>query len=245
MDTKQLLLVMNGKGGVGKSFFATNFVQHLKDRDIAHRAIDTDDENSTLSRFHPDADFVDLADTRELDRIFAAFEDSKILVVDCRAASTDLFLDYFREIDVFAVLRELRIALTVVCPVNHEADSLEQLRVIADALEGNCRYLIVKNESHSTQFRLYENSQIRDKILTDYGAQELTMRKLSDWLVTGLNEAGVTASKAVHGTEFSLIDRQRLKNWVTHFESEVEGTVKAFLSTSQKSKAKNSKPKDS
>ena len=33
--TKQINLVINGKGGVGKSFFATNFVQYLKDRGIA------------------------------------------------------------------------------------------------------------------------------------------------------------------------------------------------------------------
>ena len=32
--TKQINLVINGKGGVGKSFFATNFVQYLKDRGI-------------------------------------------------------------------------------------------------------------------------------------------------------------------------------------------------------------------
>lgn len=50
--TKQINLVINGKGGVGKSFFATNFVQYLKDRGIDHRAIDSDHENSTLKRFH-------------------------------------------------------------------------------------------------------------------------------------------------------------------------------------------------
>jgi cellulose biosynthesis protein BcsQ len=31
---KQINLVLNGKGGVGKSFFATNFVQYLKDQQI-------------------------------------------------------------------------------------------------------------------------------------------------------------------------------------------------------------------
>ena len=32
---KRLDLILNGKGGVGKSFFAVNFVQYLKDKDIA------------------------------------------------------------------------------------------------------------------------------------------------------------------------------------------------------------------
>ncbi len=92
---KRLDLVINGKGGVGKSFFAVNFVQFLKDKTIGHIAIDSDNENSTLKRFHPEARFLDLASRRELDSIFAALEEANLVVVDCRAASTDLFLDYF------------------------------------------------------------------------------------------------------------------------------------------------------
>jgi CO dehydrogenase nickel-insertion accessory protein CooC1 len=51
---KRLILILNGKGGVGKSFFAVNYVQFLKDKGIAHVAIDSDNENSTLKRFHPE-----------------------------------------------------------------------------------------------------------------------------------------------------------------------------------------------
>jgi len=58
---KRLILIMNGKGGVGKSTFATNLVQHYKDLGVPHRSVDTDNENSTLKRFYNDADFVDLS----------------------------------------------------------------------------------------------------------------------------------------------------------------------------------------
>ena len=44
---KKFNAIINGKGGVGKSFFAVNFVQYLKDNAIAHIAVDTDNENST------------------------------------------------------------------------------------------------------------------------------------------------------------------------------------------------------
>lgn len=57
---KRIDLVMNAKGGVGKSFFAINLVQFLKDRNIDHLAIDTDNSNSTLKRFHPESLFVNL-----------------------------------------------------------------------------------------------------------------------------------------------------------------------------------------
>ena len=56
---KRLILILNGKGGVGKSFFAVNFVQYLKDHEISHAAFDSDDENSTLKRFHSEAQFID------------------------------------------------------------------------------------------------------------------------------------------------------------------------------------------
>ena len=59
---KRLDLILNGKGGVGKSFFAVNFVQYLKDKNILHTACDCDNENSTLKRFHGEAvEFMDLS----------------------------------------------------------------------------------------------------------------------------------------------------------------------------------------
>lgn len=87
---KRLDLILNGKGGVGKSFFAVNFVQFLKDKGIAHVAIDSDNENSTLKRFHSDTRFLDLEKRRELDDIFAALEKANLVVMDwpdCRSQS--------------------------------------------------------------------------------------------------------------------------------------------------------------
>ena len=142
---KRLNLILNGKGGVGKSFFAVNFVQFLKDRGIAHVAIDSDNENSTLKRFHPDARFIDLNNRRELDGIFSALENANLVVMDCRAASTDLFIDYFAEIDLPAVLSAMGAALTLVMPVNHESDSVDQIQRLADQFGKKCNYVVVRN----------------------------------------------------------------------------------------------------
>jgi len=236
MKTKRLILILNGKGGVGKSFFAVNFVQYLKDHEIFHWATDTDNENSTLKRFHPDVEFIDLQETTELDRMLLALEQHTLVIVDCRAASTDVFLDYFTEIDIFSVLEELDTELAIVSPINHEADSLEQLRVITEILEGNCHYLVVRNESHSTQFRLYDESKIRKKLLKDFTAMELSLPKMQDWLVTTLNETNTTASAAVLQRKLSLLDRQRLKTWVKLFEEQLTPTLQTLLPTTEKTK---------
>jgi cellulose biosynthesis protein BcsQ len=79
---KRLDLILNGKGGVGKSFFAVNFIQYLKDHSIKHVAIDTDNENSTLKRFHPESVFVDLSQASGIDRIFVEVSAHPLVVVD-------------------------------------------------------------------------------------------------------------------------------------------------------------------
>ena len=87
--------------------------------------IDSDNENSTLNRFHPDwHSSLTFADRRGLDGIFSALEKSNLVVMDCRAASTELFIDFFTQINLPAVLSALDAAITLVILVNHESDAV-------------------------------------------------------------------------------------------------------------------------
>ena len=234
---KQLVIILNGKGGVGKSFFATNLVQYLKDQQIEHHAIDTDNENSTLKRFHGEAEFININNVQEIDALFAALEKNSLVVVDCRAASTDIFLDYFAEVRAFEILEMLDAALTIVSPVNHEADSVEQVKIIAEALGAKCRYLIVRNQAHSEQFRIYDNSQTRSRVLGELAGREILMPKLYDWLVTGLNETNLSMTAAIAGSEFSLVDRQRLKNWQANFYEQLDQARDLILPNTEQAKS--------
>ena len=97
---KRIDLILNAKGGVGKSFFAINLVQYLKDQKVPHLAIDTDNANSTLKRTHPETLFVNLNNRRGLDAVFTSLDDQPLVVVDGRAASTDQFLTYFDAVEL-------------------------------------------------------------------------------------------------------------------------------------------------
>ncbi|TLD71346.1 hypothetical protein FEM03_07390 [Phragmitibacter flavus] len=220
--SKRLVIILNGKGGVGKSFFATNLVQYFKDKKVPHQAIDTDNENSTLKRYHFEADFVDLNDPRGLDSLFAAVEASSLVVMDGRAASTDLILDYFAEVSAFDLLDGMDARLTLVIPVNHEADSVTQAKLIAETLGNRCQYVIVKNQAHSEHFVLYEKSRTRSHLMDELHAREITMPKMYDWLVAALNQHNLTATAAFGHPAFNLVDRQRLKNWQKSFNTAVD-----------------------
>ena len=175
--------------------------------------MDTDNENSTLNRFHKDADFLNVDAPRGLDLLFELLKTTETVIADCRAASTDIILEYFEEVSVFDLLRALAARLTVVMPVNHEPDSIEQLRVISGALGNRCDYVVVRNQVHSEHFVLYDKSRIRAQLLEEFRAREITMPKLYDWLVIALNERSLTVPAALAPGELTLIDRQRLLNW--------------------------------
>ena len=226
---KRLDLILNGKGGVGKSFFAVNFVQYLKDKGVKHVAIDSDNENSTLNRFHPDASFIDLADRRGLDGVFNVLEKSNLVVMDCRAASTDLFTSFFETIDLSAVLSGMGAALTLVMPVNHEADSVDQVQRLADELGSKCNYVIVRNAAHSDSFELYEGSEVRAQIADKLGGKEINMTQLPDWLVIALNQRNLTITAAAKHQDFSLLDRQRLQTWQRKLYAEIESAAGLLL----------------
>jgi hypothetical protein len=191
--------------------------------------MDSDNENSTLKRFHPEAHFIDLSNRRELDGIFAALEKSNLVVVDCRAASTDLFLDYFDEIALPDVLAAMGAALTLVMPVNHELDSVDQVQRLTDKLAKSSHYVIVRNAAHSDSFTLFDSAEVRARLKRDLAGVEITMSRLQDWLVEALNGQNLTITNAAKHASFSLLDRQRLISWQRRFYQELESASDLLL----------------
>jgi cellulose biosynthesis protein BcsQ len=228
--TKRLDLIFNGKGGVGKSFFAVNFVQYLKDKNVQFVAYDCDNENSTLKRFHGDnVNFLDLSHPRGLDAMIRAMEKTDLVVVDCRAASTDVFFNYFDEIDLQPTLKTLSTALTLIMPVNQEADSIDQLQRITDKLKNICSYVVLRNTVHSDHFTFYDHAVIRKRLLKELGAKEITMTKLQPWLIEELSHNNLTITPAVADGHLHLLDRQRLQTWQRKLYAEIESVADLLL----------------
>ena len=228
---KQINVVLNGKKGAGKTFFATHFVQFLKDHRIDHRAIDTDIENPTLKQFQHEADLIDVRNIHEIDLLFGALQYTNLVVADCHAASTEIFLDYFDEVRVFEVLAMVDAAITVILPVNSEADSADQLTIIAEKFQAQCHYLIVKNQVFGEDFTAFDRSGIRNRVIEELGGREIIMPKLYDWLVTGLNGTKLSITDAITYPGFFLVDRQRLKNWKRVFYDQLSSVLDILLPT--------------
>jgi len=149
--------------------------------------------------------------------------------VDCRAASTDLFIEFFAEIDPFAVLSALGAKLTLVVPVNHESDNVEQIQRLTDEFGDKCRYVVVRNAAHSDSFTIFETCEVRALLKVKFGALEIGMSRMQDWLVGALNAENLTITAAAKHPAFSLLDRQRPQTWPRKFYTEVESATNLLL----------------
>ena len=226
---KRIDLILNAKGGVGKSFFAINLVQYLKDQKVPHLAIDTDNANSTLKRTHPETLFVNLNNRRGLDAVFTSLDDQPLVVVDGRAASTDQFLTYFDAVELAGLLKKLNVSLTIIIPVCHEMDSVAQVKLLSDVLGSVCDYVIVKNEGLSEDFDLYNGSQARKRVTGELKGREMVMPELYDWLVAKLNIESLTITQAIQSDKFIIIDRQRLISWQRRFNEQLQSVKELLL----------------
>jgi len=226
---KRLILILNGKGGVGKSFFAVNFIQYLKDRQISHAAFDSDDENSTLKRFHSEVGFINANHPPEIDRMVDALLERDVVVVDCRAASTRIFLNYFDETEMPTVLEGLDAGLTIASPVNHELDSIYQIQRVVNAIATKADFLVIRNEVHGEGFELFDKSKLRQKLLNEVGAKEIVVTRMHKWLVEGLQRSRLTPTAARNHQDFSIMDRQRLVMWQRRFYDQLDSARELLL----------------
>jgi len=161
--------------------------------------------------------------------MFRALERADLVVVDCRAASTDVFLRYFAAIDIAAVLRTLDARLTLLMPVNHEADSLDQVQRVVEVMADHARFIIIRNQVHAESFSLYDKSAVRVRLLKQLDAKEITMPRMEEWLVEGLNRVNLTITAASKHESFYLLDRQRLVTWQRRLYEQIESAADLLL----------------
>jgi hypothetical protein len=63
------------------------------------------------------------------------------------------------------------------------------------------------------------------------------MPRLYEWLVTGLSDGDFSVTEGISGSVFTLVDRQRLKNWQTKFYEEIELAADLLLTPAEQGEA--------
>jgi MinD-like ATPase involved in chromosome partitioning or flagellar assembly len=151
----KILFTAGAKGGTGKSTALRYIIDWLQDAGIEPLLIDADDENSTMSRFFPQALKVEPRRTKSYDVIMNLAErgEHPLMIVDLKAGVGYEMLNWFGDVP-FEELKSIGVSMVCIGVITSSPDSVSSVLRWVDFLGKQVQYLIVKNLKDSDASRI-------------------------------------------------------------------------------------------
>lgn len=223
--SKRLVLSASDKGGCGKSFFTIQLLQYLKEHpeEPKFRGFDPDHANRTLLAYHPDvASFIDVDKPNSIDECVRVLESADISVVDGLGSQAKrTFRSWAEEVNLFDIAPDLDLAVTYVCIVEEDRDTILQTKDALTATGDKVNWIIVKNFKQAKSLSLWEESATR-KMAQELGAIEIELPKLAEHLAVFLTSRSMPVGIAAQCPEISILDRQRYITYWRNLKAELE-----------------------
>jgi len=158
--TSRVVFTQGGKGGVGKSAFATMLVEWYRKQGAPVALIDMDSENKSrgsLAHFFPEARKTNIQRARGLDDFVVALDEgSPIVLADMGAGAGEVAHQWFDS--MYAQANEFGVAFTAIGLVTPDPASVSSVLAWANFLQDRVDYLIVKNSiSNPADFSCWDN----------------------------------------------------------------------------------------
>ncbi len=241
----RVIFTAGAKGGTGKSTALRFLITWLQDAGIEPFLIDADDENSTLSRFFPQALKVEPRRTKSYDVIMNLAETGAhpIIIVDLKAGVGYEMLDWFADVP-FEELKEIGVSMVCVGVITSSPDSVGSVLRWVDFLGKQVQYLIVKNlkdsdasrvEADSIPFPEYDRTKQALEFRKRYKPAEVLMRGLDPEYQCELEKFNLTIRDVlarrpgVPDLLTPLIVRSKLRNYQASLYAQFDAVKELLL----------------
>jgi hypothetical protein len=229
---KLVIFTIGGKGGVGKSWIMGLLIDWYKTLGIQFHVVDLDNENNTLSRFYPEAEFIEVSSEKDLDGMIEKIIESEtqVTLIDMRAASTDRIEPWLRKFELFDSIREEHgVWFTAIGVVDSSADSVSNIGYWAqDILKShkNIRYVIAQNKVRGEELT-YPGSKEAKEYRETLDLIEIEIPKLEEWLHQKLEVDDLRIGSALAVTDSTspltkFMTKARLKKYQQAVFAELE-----------------------
>ncbi|EAI4450162.1 conjugal transfer protein TraL [Campylobacter jejuni] len=219
--------ILNGKGGIGKSFISSLLCQYFLEKNESIIAIDTDPNNTTLfnvkalkAKFLQLIDAEGKFDVRAFDKIVElAFEKkAKNYIIDSGATTFIPLIDYLKENEILEFLTNNKIEVFMHVPIvggQARDDTILGLTQLTQAFK--CSFVVWINEYHGSIIKDgvdFENTAeyeaIKENIKAIISLNSLSKDTFGKDLLE-LTSKNLTFNEAMQDKNFSLMSKQRLK----------------------------------
>ncbi|EKT0455033.1 conjugal transfer protein TraL [Campylobacter jejuni] len=215
--------VLNGKGGIGKSFISSLICQYFLEKKESIVAIDTDPNNTTLLNIKAlKAKFLRLIDNegkfdvRAFDQIIElAFEKkAKNYIIDSGATTFIPLIDYLKENEILDFLKSNNLEVYMHVPIVGGQAREETITGLAQLTQTfDCFFVAWINEYHGPILEFEETKEyqaIKEKIKAIIKLNSLSKDTFGKDLLE-LTAKNLTFDEAMQDKNFSLMSKQRLK----------------------------------
>ncbi len=221
-------LIGGEKGGVGKSLVARLLAQYFIDHDMPFLGFDTDRSHGALMRFYTGyASPVPVERYEALDTIVESAIDQpgRRVLVDLAAQTHEPLARWIDESGVLDLADVSGLALHYWHVMDAGRDSVELLKKLLDRFGHRLRYVLVRNQLRGDDFGQLERSGELERAL-GLGAKVVDLKHLHDAVMQKIDAANssfwAAKNAASGGGKLGLMERQRLKTWLTHAYAGIE-----------------------
>ena len=191
-----LIVTINGKGGVGKTFITTLVAMWLSYHRLLQILLDCDD-NQSLSKLMPQAERHNLKPSDGIEKLIAQILKKEIGVADFPANITAELVDLFASTEFGPSLDSISSRLVILVPiVANDLVALDEVRRMVAAVKSAATYIVVKNERDGVDFTAFDNSPA-GQYLKSLGTPEIRIPKLKANLQQLLNTDRLTLTQFV------------------------------------------------
>jgi hypothetical protein len=222
-------LIGGEKGGVGKSMVSRLLAQYFIDHDLPFVGFDTDRSHGSLTRFYADYASPVLVDRYEtLDRIIesAVEQPGRRVLVDLAAQTHEPLVRWMDDSGVLDLADLSGIALSYWHVMDSGRDSVDLLRRLLDRFGQRLHYVLVRNQLRGDDFGQLDRSGELDRA-RGLGAKVMDLKRLHESVVQKIDVRNSSFwaarnASAIDGPGLGLMERQRLKMWMSHAYSALE-----------------------
>ena len=218
-EKPRLILTHGEKGGVGKTTVARVIADFLNARNTTFRAFDAEGATGQLLRFHPtETSPVDVGNANTIAPVLDYVMDGsgrRIALVDLGARSGEDVRGWLYRGGALEEAEASRLGITVVYVLGGAVDSVGHLKECYAALGRDVTYVIVKNYGVAGKFDVYDQSHIRQDLLS-VGAREIALPALDGSVYQSVDRASLPFSGFAESqsNNFGFTERRYCRTWL-------------------------------
>ena len=182
-----LFLIVNDKGGVGKSTVTALVNSWHLARGRNPKLYDTDTINRTLKKCYPEAELLDTNDITNIDVVVNGLDERRLVLLDNKAGGMQDeehgFLKWLGDVDLFEWAGEHGIGLTFGAVVNQNSDNNDGIGRILEEVGDRVKWVVFRNFIQFKDTSIWDDSPIRERAI-DLGAVGITVPCIEKSLVT-------------------------------------------------------------